>query len=66
MLECLEDKYCLNFSPLIKRGKQYKYVINIPFVEDRLQAVRTIFEPFIFKTAHRNVRVLELDSMETP
>ena len=29
-------------------------VINIPHVEDRLQIMRVIFEPFIFKTAHKN------------
>ena len=29
-------------------------VINIPPIEDRLQIMRVIFEPFIFKTAHKN------------
>ena len=40
---------------LIKRGKQYKYIINVPSIEDRLQTMRAIFESFIFKTAHNNI-----------
>ena len=54
MLGCLEDKYFLNFC-LIERRKQYKYIINIPSVGDRLQTMRAIFEPFFFKTAHKNI-----------
>ena len=30
-------------------------VIKIPSTEDRLQTMRAIFEPFIFKTAYKNV-----------
>ena len=53
MLGCFEDKYFLNF--LIEIEKQYKYVIKVPSIEDRLQTVTAIFEPFIFKPAHKNV-----------
>ena len=53
MLRCLEDKYFLNF--LIEIEKQYKYVIKVPSIEDRFQTVTAIFEPFIFKPAHKNV-----------
>ena len=40
---------------MIERGKQCKYVINIPSIEDRLQTMRAIFETFIFKTSDKNV-----------
>ena len=40
---------------LIEGGKRYKYIINILSIEDRLQTMRAIFEPFIFKTAHKNI-----------
>ena len=36
---------------MIERGKQYKFVTNIPSIEDRLQTTRAFFKPFIFKTA---------------
>ena len=38
---------------MIERGKQYKYVSNIPSIQDRLQTMTAIL--FIFKTAHKNV-----------
>ena len=41
---------------LIKRGKQYKYVMKIPSIEERLQTRGEIFEQFIFKIAHKNFR----------
>ena len=41
---------------LIEIGKQYKYIIEIPSTEERMQTVRAIFEPFIFKTAHESIR----------
>ena len=46
---------CFKLFCKIERGKQYKYVINIPSTKDRLQTKRAIFEPFIFKTSHKNV-----------
>ena len=55
MLECLEEKCLFKLFCLIEKGKQYKYIINIPSIEDRLQTMRAIFEPFIFKTAHKNI-----------
>ena len=39
----------------IKRGKQYKCVINKMSIEDRLEIMRAIFKPFIFKTVPKNV-----------
>ena len=33
MLQCVEDKYFLNFDQ--ERAKQYKYIINIPSIKDR-------------------------------
>ena len=36
-------------------AQRIKYIINIPSIEDRLQTTRAIFEPFIFKTAHKNI-----------
>ena len=35
------------------RGKQFKYIINIPSAEDRFQTMREIFKPFIFKIAYK-------------
>ena len=29
--------------------------VSIPSIEDRLHTMRAIFEPFIFKTAHKNI-----------
>ena len=55
MWGCLEKKYLFKLFRLTERGKQYKYIINIPSVEDRLQTMRAIFEPFIFKTAHKKL-----------
>ena len=40
---------------MIEEGKQVKYVVNIPSVEDRLQTMSAIFDPFNFKTAHKVV-----------
>ena len=40
---------------MIDRRKQYKYVINMPSIEDKFQIKSAIFEPVIFKTAHKNV-----------
>ena len=40
---------------MIERRKQYKYNINIPSIGDKLQTMRAIFEPFVSKTAHKNV-----------
>ena len=39
---------------MIEEGKQVKYVVNIPSVEDRFQTMSAIFEPFSFKTAGPN------------
>ena len=41
---------------MIERGKQYKYIINTPPIKDKLQTIKAIFEPFTFKTAHKNFR----------
>ena len=40
---------------LIERGKQYKYITNIPSMEDWFQTMRAIFEPFILETTHKNI-----------
>ena len=50
---------------MIDRRKQYKYVINMPSIEDKFQIKSAIFEPVIFKTAHKKCYV-ELHPMETP
>ena len=45
----------LKFFCLIDGGKQYKYIINILSIEDRLQTMRAVFKPYIFKTKHKNI-----------
>ena len=34
---------------MIRRRKQYKYIINITSIEDRFEVIRTIAKPFTFK-----------------
>ena len=40
---------------MIRRKKQYKYVIDITSIENRLEIITTISKPPNFKTAHENV-----------
>ena len=40
---------------MIRRRKQYKYIIDITSIEHWFEIIRTISKPFTFKTAHKNV-----------
>ena len=38
---------------MIERVKQYKYIINILFIEERVQTMRAVFKTFIFEIIHK-------------
>ena len=50
MLECLDDNYFLNLSPLL--GEENSANIS---TERRFEIIRTISKPFPFKTTYKNV-----------